>query len=72
MNSLMTPGRTTDFERLHEAASLIARHPDYPGKSHVEDLVLREIDELFHAGQLDGDQRGELHLVMGRCPIHGR
>lgn len=67
MNSLtMTTPVLDDFARLYEAAELIARHPDYPGKGAVEDLVLREIDDLFRTGQLDSAQRHRLRAALGR------
>jgi hypothetical protein len=61
------PRGVDDYARLQEAAELIARHPDYPGKRAVESMVVREIDELHRAGRLDDVQRLSLRDLLG-CP----
>jgi hypothetical protein len=66
MNLTVSPPMIDDFDRLYESASLVVRHPDYPGKRQLEDLILEEIDELFRAGQLDAEQRAVLRRTMKR------
>jgi hypothetical protein len=40
------------FERLTESASLIARHPDYPGKREVVERCADEVGELLRIGRI--------------------
>ncbi len=46
-----------EYDRLVLATSMIARHPDYPGKQEVVSLCRQEIDERFAFQLLMGRDR---------------
>ncbi|WP_169981287.1 hypothetical protein [Tautonia rosea] len=52
------------FERLFETASLIARHPDYPGKQRVVDDCRAEVKELTVSGRISAEQGQTLLRIL--------
>jgi hypothetical protein len=56
---------TSYFDRLVETASLIVRHPDYPGKSESLDQCGQEIEELIQAGRITDPQADLLRVILG-------
>lgn len=64
---MLSGAQVDPFDRLYECATLVMRHPDYPGKQQLEELILEEIEELFRAGQLDESQRLALRAALGRA-----
>ncbi len=61
-----------EYDRLVLATSMIARHPDYPGKQEVVSLCRQEIDERCRSGILSRDQRSRLLDILGQRPHDGR
>lgn len=53
------------FERLTESASLIARHPDYPGKREVVERCADEVEELLRLGRLTLAEGESLLSILG-------
>ena len=58
------------YHRLEEAAYLVARHPDYPGKGDVVRSCMSEIESRYRMGSLDRAQSNHLiAILMGQeCP----
>jgi hypothetical protein len=45
-----------NFERLLEAAGLIARHADFPGKRQVVERCREEVEDLTSSGLISSAQ----------------
>ncbi len=52
------------FERLLEAAGLIARHADFPDKRQVVERCREEVDDLRNSGSLTSDQGDALQGIL--------
>jgi len=52
------------FERLVETVGLIARHPDYPGKSRMVQDCHWEVEDLAHSGRINASQAEVLRSVL--------
>ena len=68
------PARRTHDEvkcpifRAKQTATMIARHPDYPGKEQVVAECLDEIEPRWRQGELSLEQRFQLNAVLMRKP----
>jgi hypothetical protein len=60
---------THDFDRLEEAAAIIARHPDFPGKDEIVSRCVKEIDDYCREGRLSAEQRARLLVILAH-PAH--
>ena len=49
--------KQTSFERLERAVTIIALHPDYPGKHEAIAECLEDIEGRWRRGQLSLQQR---------------
>jgi hypothetical protein len=58
-----------NFERLLEAAGLIARHADFPGKRQVVERCREEVEDLASSGVITSAQGETLReIILGvRC-----
>ncbi len=52
------------FERLLEAAGLIARHADFPGKRQVVERCREEVEDLTNSGAISSDQGETLQEIL--------
>lgn len=52
------------YQRLEEAAYLIARHPDYCGKGAVVRNCMDEIEARYECGSLDLSQSTRLIAIL--------
>jgi hypothetical protein len=52
------------FRRLERSASLIVRHPDFPGKGETLGHCRRDIDDRFRQGMLTAEQRRRLLSIL--------
>ncbi len=52
------------FERLEQVVTLIAEHPDYPGKQEVISECLEDIEERSRQGYLSLEQRFRLDTIL--------
>ncbi len=57
-------GESRNFERLLEAAGLIVRHADFPGKRQVLEKCREEVEDLTSVGSLTSDQSAMLRQVL--------
>jgi hypothetical protein len=64
MNVSGRPDSAQILRRLEWAAGVIARHPDYPGKSEVLQRCREDIERRFRLGILTDAQRARLHSVL--------
>ena len=53
-----------DYRGLMEVASMIARHPDYPGKRDVVEECAEDIVDRSRRGRLTPFQRDELLAIL--------
>ncbi len=52
------------FERLLEAAGLVARHADFPGKRQVVERCREEVEDLRNSGVISSDQGETLRQIL--------
>jgi hypothetical protein len=52
------------FERLLEAAGLIARHADFPGKRQVVERCREEVEDLTISGAISSAQGETLQEIL--------
>jgi hypothetical protein len=53
-----------NFERLLEAAGLIARHADFPGKRQVVERCREEVEDLKSSGVISSAQQETLQEIL--------
>jgi len=52
------------FERLLEAAGLIARHADFPGKRQVVERCREEVEDLMSSGVISSAEGETLQEIL--------
>jgi hypothetical protein len=58
------PPTAPSFEQLEHAVSMIARHPDYPGKERVVVDCLDDIEDRWTQGKLNLQLRFRLYATL--------
>jgi len=58
------------FERLLEAAGLIARHADFPGKRQVVERCREEVEDLTSSGVISAAQAETLQGILLGVKFH--
>jgi len=53
-----------NFERLLEAAGLIARHADFPGKRQIVERCREEVEVLTNSGVINAAQGETLQAIL--------
>ena len=70
MNVSSTHDHWQLYRRLERTASLIIRHPNFPGKGEALNLCRKDVEERYLQGMLSDEQRARLQAILnGEDPL---